>query len=70
MISALVTLQHHAWSEPLPVDDAARAAAALEEGDVVLFPHLVFDITAQERALFSPEILTASKNARPVVECT
>src|SRR5262249_30105467 len=36
--------------------------AALENGDVLFFPRLAFDVADDERRLFSPAILSSSKN--------
>lgn len=41
----------------------STALRALEAGDVLLFPRLRFSIEERERALFTPAILGASKNA-------
>jgi hypothetical protein len=37
-------------------------ARALEAGDVLVFPHLAFDVTHAELRLFSPNLVAASKN--------
>lgn len=44
-------------------DPFADSIAALERGDVVFVRDLAFDIEPRERAIFSPAILSSSKNA-------
>jgi hypothetical protein len=44
-------------------DALTDAVAALERGDVVFVRDLAFDINPGERAIFSPAILSSSKNA-------
>ncbi|MBV8603697.1 MAG: Kdo hydroxylase family protein [Pelomonas sp.] len=41
---------------PPQVDDAAPLVAALEAGKVLYFPKLAFEVKAEERRLFTPEI--------------
>jgi len=41
-------LAHTDWSGPFSTEDRARAVAALENGRVVLLPHLAFPLTPQE----------------------
>ena len=44
-------------------DSFSDSIAALERGDVVFIRDLAFDINPDERAIFSPAILSSSKNA-------
>jgi hypothetical protein len=62
-VSALVALPSADWTTPASPDLADRAVAALERGDVLFFPHLACPIQAHAAPLFSPEILSSSKNA-------
>lgn len=60
MPSSLVPLGHVSWTGP--ADPECRADALLESGDVLFFPSVPFPIEPDERALFSPAILSSSKN--------
>jgi 3-deoxy-D-manno-oct-2-ulosonic acid (Kdo) hydroxylase len=51
------------WSGPFPAELRARAVDALENGDVVYFPKLPFELQDSESGLLSPEVADAkSKN--------
>jgi hypothetical protein len=62
-LSAVVTISHSNWSAETSSDVAATAVAALERGDVLFFPELPFTFASRETAIFSPAILSSSKNA-------
>ena len=51
------------WAPRAPSDVAPLAAGRLEQGDVILLPHLRFEISADETRLFNPAILGHAKNA-------
>jgi hypothetical protein len=61
-LSAVVPLSHSNWSAETLSDVATTAIAALERGDVLFFPELSFTIASDETAIFSPGILSSSKN--------
>jgi hypothetical protein len=50
------------WSEECTEEVRDRAARALEEGNVVLFPRLAFWLLAAERSLLSPRVSGSGKN--------
>ena len=62
-MTAIVSLSHSDWSAEASPDASADAVAALERGDVLFFPRLPFVVQPGEAAIFSPEILSTSKNA-------
>jgi hypothetical protein len=49
------------WSHP-SVQETADAVGALEEGRVVFFPRLAFELSDCERAFLTPNVLGKSKN--------
>lgn len=60
-MSRLVSYPYASWSA-----DAAPPpgpAEALERGAVIVLPNLAFDVADAERDIFSPSILSSSKNA-------
>jgi hypothetical protein len=59
----VVTFAREHWDVSDDSETAEDAAHALERGSLLFFPHLPFAIADDERALFSPAILTTSKNA-------
>jgi hypothetical protein len=62
-VSDIVPLDHSSWSaspDPLTTE---RAVEVLEAGSVLFFPLLRFPIEVDEVAMFSPDILAASKNS-------
>ena len=61
-MSQILELHHAGWTEPASPDVTSSATAALERGDVLFFPQLPFTIEAAEAGLFSPAILSSSKN--------
>jgi hypothetical protein len=60
-VSRLSTHPHACWAatDDTPV---ASVAALLEQGRVVFLPHLSFAVAPSERDIFSPAILSSSKN--------
>lgn len=61
-MSRLSTLAHVSWADPATPVLAADATVALEAGTVLLLPDLRFSVDRDEQAIFSPAILTSSKN--------
>jgi hypothetical protein len=62
-MSALVELSCPHWT-PAPAGDRGEGAvAALERGDVLFMPGLAYPILPEDAVLFSPTILSSSKNA-------
>ena len=62
-MSELFPLRHARWDQPPSADVSATAWAALERGHVLYLPDLSFPIDAPAAAIFSPTVLTSSKNA-------
>jgi hypothetical protein len=60
---SIVSLSHSDWSAEASSDASADAVAALERGDVLFFPRLAFAVRPEESSIFSPAILSSSKNA-------
>ncbi|AHG22335.1 3-deoxy-D-manno-oct-2-ulosonic acid (Kdo) hydroxylase family protein [Chania multitudinisentens RB-25] len=53
--AAVITLPHQDWSDvPLASIDAV---AALEQGKVLFFPHLAFNLSEAEKKLLTPELV-------------
>ena len=61
-LSRLSTLAHASWADPVVPTLAADATLALEAGSVLFLPNLRFAVDRDEAAIFSPSILTSSKN--------
>jgi 3-deoxy-D-manno-oct-2-ulosonic acid (Kdo) hydroxylase len=61
-LSRIVAVRHGSWTDQAPADVIETAAAALERGSVLFLPHLPFIVEADEQAIFSPAILSSSKN--------
>jgi hypothetical protein len=61
-VSALVTVGVSGWTAPAP-GNPGEAVTALERGDVLFLSNLAFSIEPDEAPLFSPRILSSSKNA-------
>jgi 3-deoxy-D-manno-oct-2-ulosonic acid (Kdo) hydroxylase len=61
-LSRLSTLAHASWADPVAPTLAANATVALEAGSVLFLPNLRFAVDRDEAAIFSPSILTSSKN--------
>ena len=51
------------WTDAAPPGDGPAAEAALEAGAVLFLPQLAFAVAAAERDIFSPALLSSSKNA-------
>ena len=62
-MSRVWTVAHESWSGPPTSSASDDLAEALERGQVVFLPRLRFDVMAHERNIFSPQILSSSKNA-------
>src|SRR5580704_7941986 len=50
------TLDITSWQGPLDADLRARATAALEDGAVLYFPHLRFELSKAENAFLDPAV--------------
>jgi hypothetical protein len=61
-VSRIQTLHCAGWSDAVGSDVASTATAALEGGNVLFLPHLRFGVERQEDEIFSPAILSSSKN--------
>jgi hypothetical protein len=61
-LSRIVHVRHGSWTDPPPADVVASAAAALERGSVLFLPVLPFIVEPAEQPIFSPAILSSSKN--------
>lgn len=58
----ILTLRHAGWAEAVAADVVGIAAVALERGAVLFLPELPFAIEPGDAAIFSPAILSSSKN--------
>lgn len=58
----IVSLPIATWDNPCSTAEQERALLALEQGSVLLFPHLRFLIEEVENRLLSPAIAAKSKN--------
>jgi hypothetical protein len=61
-LSRIVSVRHGSWADSAPSDLSDSTVAALERGSVIFLPHLEFIVDAEERRIFSPAILSSSKN--------
>jgi hypothetical protein len=57
--SSILTLERRDWAEVASPERVSSAATGLEEGAVLFFPGLRFEVGAEESGLFSPSISTA-----------
>lgn len=57
--TAVMTLPYQDWSITHP--STSDAVAALEEGKVLFFPHLAFNLTDAEKTLLNPELVDAKR---------
>lgn len=57
------SITHASWTDAASPDHSRTSTAALERGNVLFLPNLPFDVGAGSRDLFSPEILSSSKNS-------
>jgi hypothetical protein len=55
----LETLDVIAWHGPVQTNMAGSAVAALEDGKVLYFPRLAFDLSADEQRFLSPDVADA-----------
>ncbi|OVZ59313.1 3-deoxy-D-manno-oct-2-ulosonic acid (Kdo) hydroxylase [Pigmentiphaga sp. NML080357] len=53
----IVSIDHRSWENAPRVDEAASPVAELEEGKVLFFPHLRFELSAAETALLDPALV-------------
>jgi hypothetical protein len=61
-LSRIDRVPHFSWAESAPPDLSDSSAAALETGTVLVLPDLRFVVSAEEQSIFSPVILSTSKN--------
>jgi hypothetical protein len=61
-LSRIVPVIHGSWADSVSPDLSASIVAALERGTVIFLPNLRFIVGAEEQAIFSPAILSSSKN--------
>lgn len=62
-MSRIRSVPHASWSEPPGPDIVAGSQSALESGEVLFFPALPFTVGSSDTQIFSPAILSSSKNA-------
>jgi hypothetical protein len=62
-LSRLSTISHASWADPAQPALAADATVSLEGGCVLFLPNLRFSVERDEQAIFSPSMLSSSKNA-------
>jgi 3-deoxy-D-manno-octulosonic acid hydroxylase-like protein len=62
-LSRLTTTALSSWADAVSPAVAADSTAMLEDGRVLFLPNLAFVVSRDERAIFSPSILSSSKNA-------
>ena len=62
-LSRVSTIAHASWTSPLDPAAADAATVSLESGSVLFLPQLPFHVASDEQAIFSPSILSSSKNA-------
>jgi hypothetical protein len=62
-VSRLSTFSHGSWADPAQPTLAADATVSLEGGSVLFLPNLRFSVERGEQAIFSPSMLSSSKNA-------
>jgi len=61
-MSAIVNLPITDWQQPFPAELQDQAIRALEQGDVLFFPNLSFEMSESETQFLSPTIIGKSKN--------
>ena len=61
-MSAIVNLPITDWQQPFSAELQDQAIQALEHGDVLVFPHLGFEMSEDEQQFLSPSIIGKSKN--------
>jgi hypothetical protein len=62
-LSRIVSVTHSSWLEPASPAVSSVATAALEGGAVLFLPQLSFTVESRNADIFSPAILSSSKNA-------
>jgi len=62
-VSDIVPLDINSWSDLATAQATNQAVEILEAGNVIFLPRLRFQIEVDETAVFSPDILSASKNS-------
>lgn len=62
-MSRLSTLSHARWAGTADPAVIREAEAAIESGRVLLLADLAFEVSHEDQGLFSPAILSSSKNA-------
>ena len=61
-MSAIVNLPITDWQQPFSAELQDQAIQSLEHGDVLVFPHLGFEMSEDEQQFLSPSIIGKSKN--------
>ena len=61
-MSRLWTIPHASWRDAPGADVAGAITIALERGSVLFLPNLPFVVDREEQVVFSPSILSSSKN--------
>lgn len=61
-MSRIRSLSPSSWSEAVDLGTARDVTAALERGQVLFLPNLPFNVDREDSAIFSPAILSSSKN--------
>jgi 3-deoxy-D-manno-oct-2-ulosonic acid (Kdo) hydroxylase len=59
----LINLAHKEWAAPASTDVVHASSAGIEGGQVLFLPELRFENERREAPLFTPAILSSSKNA-------
>jgi hypothetical protein len=61
-LSRIVAVSDRSWTDPALSDLSASTVASLERGQVIYLPNLSFVVELEEQPIFSPAILSTSKN--------
>lgn len=61
-MSAITNLPITDWQQPFAVELQDQAIRSLEQGDVLVFPELSFEMNEAEKQFLSPSIIGKSKN--------
>ena len=62
-MNASLHFPQQTWQEPFSATEQAQAIDALETGQLLLFPHLAFELQENEKLFLNPAYLTPkSKN--------
>jgi hypothetical protein len=61
-LSRIVPLRHGSWADAFQSDIVDTASSAIEQGGVLFLPDLPFAVERDEQQIFSPSILSSSKN--------